>query len=193
MIYLYKEFVSLEAVALRDYGDSIFAERESLGVPRGIETDDLAVGNRDVLVDDAVFKPDIFTDPDVAKDHRIRYQAAVADENVLEQHRVIDVGARDNRSAGTGVMYSRSSGLNTDQPSRKCLCSEWDLYWVSTSMRRSPECRQLLRVKSIIRYLPPKGTAGFARYRVSGCSRSPAPPARMIAKMFFSMRDVSEL
>jgi hypothetical protein len=59
VIYLYKEFVSLEAVALRDYGDSIFAERESLGVPRGIETDDLAVGNRDVLVDDAVFKPKI--------------------------------------------------------------------------------------------------------------------------------------
>ena len=29
---------------------------------------------------------------------------------------------------------------------------------------RSPEFRQLLSVKSMIRYLPPNGTAGLARY-----------------------------
>src|SRR3990172_2581854 len=32
-----------------------------------------------------------------------------------------------------------------------------------------------------MRYLPPKGTAGLLRSRVSGKSRSPLPPARMKA------------
>src|SRR5580692_5133972 len=36
---------------------------------------------------------------------------------------------------------------------------------------------QLDRVMSIMRYWPPKGTAGFARSRVRGKSLSPAPPA----------------
>jgi NAD(P)-dependent dehydrogenase (short-subunit alcohol dehydrogenase family) len=36
---------------------------------------------------------------------------------------------------------------------------------------------QLLRVKSISRYLPPKGTAAFERCLVRGLSLSPAPPA----------------
>src|ERR1039458_462918 len=36
---------------------------------------------------------------------------------------------------------------------------------------------KLLRTKSMIRYSPPKGTAGLARSRVRGKSRSPAPPA----------------
>src|SRR5208282_4314866 len=47
------------------------------------------------------------------------------------------------------------------------------------------ELRQLLSVKSIIRYLPPKGTAGFARCMVRGCRRSPFPPARIIASTSF--------
>src|SRR4051812_27165662 len=34
---------------------------------------------------------------------------------------------------------------------------------------------------SIRRYLPPMGTAGFDRFRVSGNSRVPRPPPRMIA------------
>src|SRR5688572_31966252 len=42
---------------------------------------------------------------------------------------------------------------------------------------RSPELRQLLSVKSMMRYGPPKYTAGFARSFVSGDSRSPTPPA----------------
>src|SRR5580704_729208 len=37
---------------------------------------------------------------------------------------------------------------------------------------------KLLRTKSMIRYLPPKGTAGLARSRVRGKSRVPLPPAR---------------
>ena len=80
---------------------------------------------------------------------------------------------------GTGVMYSPSDGLKIDQPSRKCFWREWDLYWVSTRTRRNPESRQLLSVKSMIRYLPPNGTAGFARWAVSGYRREPTPPARM--------------
>src|ERR1035438_4182092 len=36
---------------------------------------------------------------------------------------------------------------------------------------------QLERVMSMMRYCPPKGTAGLARSRVRGKSRSPAPPA----------------
>src|SRR5665647_429152 len=35
--------------------------------------------------------------------------------------------------------------------------------------------------KSIMRYLLPKGTAGFAMYFVSTPSRAPCPPARIIA------------
>src|SRR5437667_7300890 len=37
---------------------------------------------------------------------------------------------------------------------------------------------QLESVTSMIRYTPPKGTAGLARSRVSGQRRSPWPPAR---------------
>src|ERR1700678_2464061 len=36
---------------------------------------------------------------------------------------------------------------------------------------------QLERVMSMMRYWPANGTAGLARSRVSGKSRSPAPPA----------------
>src|SRR5258708_690745 len=43
-----------------------------------------------------------------------------------------------------------------------------------------PELMKLLSTKSMIRYLPPKGTAGFARSRVSGKRRVPLPPASTI-------------
>src|SRR5581483_2090256 len=45
-----------------------------------------------------------------------------------------------------------------------------------------PELIKLLSTKSMMRYLPPKGTAGFARSLVSGESRVPLPPARTIPK-----------
>src|SRR6266540_2580678 len=44
-------------------------------------------------------------------------------------------------------------------------------------MRRRPELMQLLSAKSMMRYGPPKNTAGLARSFVRGYSRSPAPPA----------------
>ena len=44
-----------------------------------------------------------------------------------------------------------------------------------------PEFTQLESEKSMIRYLPPKGIAGFARLRVRCRSRSPRPPAMTTA------------
>src|SRR5262245_34196836 len=38
-----------------------------------------------------------------------------------------------------------------------------------------------------MRYLPPKGTAGLARSRVSGCRRVPSPPAITMPRIFVFM------
>src|SRR3982751_4201975 len=53
-----------------------------------------------------------------------------------------------------------------------------DWYCVAMPMRRMPELRQVESAKSMMRNLPPKGTAGFARHSVSGPRRAPRPPAR---------------
>src|SRR5919108_2749546 len=73
------------------------------------------------------------------------------------------------------------------QPREMCVLSESDLYCVSTFMRRTPELAKFERTKSMIRYLPPNGTAGFARSWVSGASLLPSPPARIIAGVFCDM------
>ena len=65
-----------------------------------------------------------------------------------------------------------------------CRSSECDLYWVSTTIWRSPELIRLEIAKSMSRCWPPNGTAGFARSSVRGMSRLPSPPARMIPKTF---------
>src|SRR3989338_5847642 len=44
-----------------------------------------------------------------------------------------------------------------------------------------PELTRFERTKSTIRYFPPNGTAGLERSCVSGCRRSPLPPASTIA------------
>ena len=44
-----------------------------------------------------------------------------------------------------------------------------------------PLLTQFESVKSMIRYLPPNGTAGFARTPESTPSRFPSPPARITA------------
>src|SRR5574344_474054 len=61
--------------------------------------------------------------------------------------------------------------------------SECDLYWVSTPIWRMPELTQLDNTKSMMRYLPPKGTAGLARHWVSARRRLPSPPARTSASV----------
>ena len=80
-----------------------------------------------------------------------------------------------------------SSTNSSNRPSRKphpCwiwlirLCA---LYCVATPIRRMPELTQLERGKSIMRNLPPKGTAGLARQSVSCRRRLPRPPASMNA------------
>src|SRR5208337_672260 len=53
-----------------------------------------------------------------------------------------------------------------------------------------PELTKLLRTKSIIRYLPPKGTAGLARSRVRGWSRVPCPPAITNATVLIASPDL---
>src|SRR5262245_35714866 len=57
-----------------------------------------------------------------------------------------------------------------------------ELNCVNTKIRRSSELRQLLIGMSISRYLPPMGTAGLLRCSVSGASREPRPPPRMIPR-----------
>src|SRR5215467_368715 len=73
-------------------------------------------------------------------------------------------------------MYSPSPA-RFDQPARTCRLKLSALYCVSTKTRRSPEFTQFDRVMSMMRYTAPNGTAGLARSRVSGHSRSPWPPA----------------
>src|SRR3954469_23236144 len=45
--------------------------------------------------------------------------------------------------------------------------------------------------KSMIRYLPPNGTAGFERARVSGSSRVPLPPAMTNARTWLRIAAIS--
>ena len=59
------------------------------------------------------------------------------------------------------------------------------LYWVRIRIFRMPLLRQFDIVKSMIRYAPPKGTAGLARSRVNGSKRDPLPPARTTANTSF--------
>ena len=65
-------------------------------------------------------------------------------------------------------MNSPSSSATTLQPMRRWRLSESDLYWSAMKIWRRPELMQLLSVKSMMRYGPPKYTAGFARSFVSG-------------------------
>ncbi len=50
-------------------------------------------------------------------------------------------------------------------------------------MRRMPELTQFDSGKSMMRYLPPIGTAGLARHAVRSFSREPSPPASTSASV----------
>src|SRR5829696_123799 len=54
-----------------------------------------------------------------------------------------------------------------------------ELYCVTTKICVSPELMQLEIGTSTSRYFPASGTAGLARWAVSGNSRVPAPPPRI--------------
>jgi hypothetical protein len=64
-----------------------------------------------------------------------------------------------------------------------CSFNEWGRYCVKIMTSATPELTQLESVKSMIRYLPANGTAGFARLSVSTPRREPSPPARMTARV----------
>src|SRR5262252_7403222 len=63
-----------------------------------------------------------------------------------------------------------------------CSLSECGRYCVRIMTSEIPELTQFESVKSMMRYLPAKGTAGFARFSVRTPSREPSPPARMTAR-----------
>ena len=63
--------------------------------------------------------------------------------------------------------------------------SERGLYCVRTMTLSISELTQFERVKSMIRYLPPNGTAGLARTDERIDRRSPSPPARITAIVRF--------
>src|SRR4051812_9603189 len=50
-----------------------------------------------------------------------------------------------------------------------------------------PELIRFESTKSMMRYLPPNGTAGFERSAVSGSSRVPLPPAMTNARILLRM------
>ncbi len=56
-------------------------------------------------------------------------------------------------------------------------------------MRRKPELMQLEMGMSTRRYLPARGTAGFARSLVSGNSRVPCPPPMMTESTLLVLAD----
>src|SRR5262245_4771379 len=68
------------------------------------------------------------------------------------------------------------------QARRTCSMSDCDLYCTRTYRESRSELTKFDSTKSMIRYRPPKGTAGFERSRVSGCRRSPRPPAMSSAR-----------
>src|SRR5512144_2584888 len=73
---------------------------------------------------------------------------------------------------------SRSHG----RPDAMCSLSECGRYCVRIITSEIPELTQFDSVKSMMRYFPAKGTAGFARFSVSTPRREPSPPARMTAR-----------
>src|SRR6185312_7204635 len=80
------------------------------------------------------------------------------------------------------VLRSRSHG----RPRPMWSFSERGLYWVRTTTSSMSELTQLDSVKSMIRYLPPNGTAGLARSWDRIERRSPSPPARITAIVRFT-------
>src|SRR5262249_26158559 len=88
---------------------------------------------------------------------------------------------------GRTSMYSLSSRGKKPQPAVMCRSRLRALYCVSTNTRRKLALMQLDRVKSMMRYSPPNGTAGLARSRVSGSSRVPLPPAKINVRTSFTV------
>src|SRR5438067_1648300 len=65
-----------------------------------------------------------------------------------------------------------------------CSTRECGRYWVRTATSERPELAQLERTKSMMRYFPANGIAGFARFSARILRRLPSPPARIMVKTF---------
>src|SRR4029078_3577528 len=87
------------------------------------------------------------------------------------------------RSLTPPLLRWRSHG----RPSPMWSLREWGLYCVRTITSVMSELTQFDSVKSMIRYLPPKGTAGLARTDERIERRSPSPPARITAIVRFTV------
>ena len=103
-------------------------------------------------------------------------------------------GARRRPCPGTSAgcrASARPRGSRRSRPrtrSRRYVSEMWrlsdaELNCVSTKMRRMSACRQPLTGRSMRRYLPPIGTAGFERVAVSGKRREPWPPPSTMASV----------
>ncbi len=79
------------------------------------------------------------------------------------------------------TFLSKSQGM----PIPICVFRRNGWYCVSTPTVSTPELIQLLSGKSIILYLPPNETAGFATSAVRTPSLEPCPPASNIAIISF--------
>ena len=79
--------------------------------------------------------------------------------------------------AGRMSKLSLRIGCRKFQPRCRWRIRLCALYCVATAMRRMPELSAFDSAKSMMRVLPPKYTAGFARFSVSSMSRAPRPPA----------------
>ena len=88
------------------------------------------------------------------------------------------------QDADAAELRSRSHG----RPAPMWSLSERGAYCVRTMTLVSPELTQLESVKSMMRYLPPKGTAGLARTPDRSERRSPSPPARTTANVRLTSR-----
>ena len=82
------------------------------------------------------------------------------------------------------TLRSRSQG----RPAPMWSLSDSGAYCVRTMTLVRPELTQLESVKSMMRYLPPKGTAGLARTPDRSERRSPSPPARTTANVRLTRR-----
>ena len=74
--------------------------------------------------------------------------------------------------------------IKTPATSRCCIAVQENRpYCVSTPTMSMPLLAQLLSGKSMIRYLPPKETAGFATFFVRSLNRLPRQPAFIMASI----------
>ena len=112
-------------------------------------------------------------------EHVLGAPAPEVDEVLVDRRRPCPGTSRSGprRANGCSIctpprVRSRSHG----RPVPMCWLQRSGRYCVSTPTSKMPEFTQFESVKSMMRYLPPNGTAGLARRSDSRHSRRPARP-----------------